>query len=249
MVSGPRDPCELSTPGKGTSNPCFFMNASTTVYVEWIQQYVFKTSSGISLQRANCGVCAFERAKWSEKEKTVNRNWKKRLKKRRILSRDKALTHATCTLMMWLASLAKWMVSKSSYLVWTQSMGFPTYCRVVTAMENVTSNITVAFVCRRKTAESVFTWFAYSKHIIWGARHVEETENYQERNQSNRFTGEMLMFGQWNALNGSWRKNKNNVKRLLHHHCLLTGFNQFSNSQNLPFNQPEIQLKIWANRK
>lgn len=50
IVSGPRPPCELSIPGKGTSNPCFFINASTTVYVEWIQQYVFSTSSGMSLQ-------------------------------------------------------------------------------------------------------------------------------------------------------------------------------------------------------
>lgn len=49
IVSGPRPPCELSIPGKGTSNPCFFINASTTVYVECIQQYVFSTSSGMSL--------------------------------------------------------------------------------------------------------------------------------------------------------------------------------------------------------
>lgn len=40
----------------------------------------------------------------------------------------------------------------------TQSMGFPTYCRVVTAIENVISNITVALVCRRKTGESILTW-------------------------------------------------------------------------------------------
>jgi hypothetical protein len=44
-------------------------------------------------------------------------------------------------------------------LVWTQSIGFPTYCRVVTAIENVTSKMTVAFVCKRKIAESIFTWF------------------------------------------------------------------------------------------
>lgn len=44
-----------------------------------------------------------------------------------------------------------------TYLVCTQSIGFPTYCRVVTAIENVTSKMTVAFVCKRNTAESVFT--------------------------------------------------------------------------------------------
>lgn len=44
-------PWVFSTPGNGTSWPCFFINASTTVYVEWIQQYVFKTSSGMSLQK------------------------------------------------------------------------------------------------------------------------------------------------------------------------------------------------------
>lgn len=47
-----------------------------------------------------------------------------------------------------------------AYLVCTQSIGFPTYCRVVTAIENVTSKMTVAFVCKRNTAESVFTWCA-----------------------------------------------------------------------------------------
>lgn len=47
-------------------------------------------------------------------------------------------------------------------LVWTQSIGFPTYCRVVTAIENVTSKMTVAFVCKRKIAESIFTWFIYN---------------------------------------------------------------------------------------
>lgn len=47
----------------------------------------------------------------------------------------------------------------STYRVWTQSIGFPTYCRVVTAIENVTNKITVAFVCNRNIAESIFTWF------------------------------------------------------------------------------------------
>lgn len=51
-------------------------------------------------------------------------------------------------------------VREYTYLVCTQSIGFPTYCRVVTAIENVTSKMTVAFVCKRNTAESVFTWFA-----------------------------------------------------------------------------------------
>lgn len=55
----------------------------------------------------------------------------------------------------------RWGGISATYLVWTQSIGFPTYCRVVTAIENVTSNITVAFVCKRKIAESIFTWFIY----------------------------------------------------------------------------------------
>ncbi len=52
-------------------------------------------------------------------------------------------------------------VLNKTYLVWTQSIGFPTYCLVVTAIENVTNNTTVAFVCSRNTAESIFTWFTY----------------------------------------------------------------------------------------
>lgn len=57
-----------------------------------------------------------------------------------------------------------WMEGQGiAYLVWTQSMGLPTYCRVVTAMENVTSSTTVAFVCNRNTAESIFTWFTCSQ--------------------------------------------------------------------------------------
>lgn len=63
------------------------------------------------------------------------------------------------------------------HLVWTQSIGFPTYCLVVTAMEKVTNKITVALVWSRKTAESTFTWFTliavesgcwffYVQHII-----------------------------------------------------------------------------------
>lgn len=54
------------------------------------------------------------------------------------------------------------LTTKLTHLVWTQSIGFPTYCRVVTAIENVTNSMTVAFVCNRKTAESIFTWFICS---------------------------------------------------------------------------------------
>lgn len=56
---------------------------------------------------------------------------------------------------------ARFFFVLKTYLVWTQSIGFPTYCLVVTAIENVTNNTTVAFVCSRNTAESIFTWFTY----------------------------------------------------------------------------------------
>lgn len=55
---------------------------------------------------------------------------------------------------------------KSAHLVCTQSIGFPTYWRVVTAIENVINNITVAFVCRRNTGESILTWDTYSDATV-----------------------------------------------------------------------------------
>lgn len=45
--------------------------------------------------------------------------------------------------------------------MWIQSIGLPTYCLVVTAIENVTSNITVALQWSLNTIESVFT------RLIW----------------------------------------------------------------------------------
>lgn len=49
-------------------------------------------------------------------------------------------------------------IQRNAYLVWTQSIGLPTYWRVVTAMENVTSRMTVALLCRRNINESMVTW-------------------------------------------------------------------------------------------
>lgn len=48
-------------------------------------------------------------------------------------------------------------------------MGLPTYCRVVTAIENVTNSTTVAFVCNRNTAESIFTWFTCTRRRWFSA--------------------------------------------------------------------------------
>lgn len=54
---------------------------------------------------------------------------------------------------------------KNIYLVWTQSIGFPTYCLVVTAIENVTNKITVALLCSRNTKESIVRLLIYKKIV------------------------------------------------------------------------------------
>lgn len=83
---------------------------------------------------------------------------------------------------------------RTTNLVWTQSIGFPTYCRVVTAIENVTSKMTVAFVCNRKIAESIFTWFICGEFVV--ARWFSRAVNLYGDNWINLKRGEKVGWGE-----------------------------------------------------
>lgn len=79
-----------------------------------------------------------------------------------------------------------WITTPNNYLVWTQSMGFPTYCLVVTAMEKVTKSITVALLWSRKIKLSMVTRLTW-KQFNQNKREVENNSTETKTLHSNIF--------------------------------------------------------------